>query len=155
MPLTDDMIRSLWNAEPEPVAVLVTIQTDADPTPIRVTDHPDGVVSNGDTFQHCPFEFAWAGASQEQPFGEARLAIANVDPRIEQGVEAANEPPQVSVGLVRVAAPNVVEKAISGARVGAVELDDAKVSALIRPRDFNEEPACQASYTPARTPSLF
>ena len=62
MPVTEAMIDAAWSREQEPVAQLVTIRSDADPTPIRATDWPGGIVSNGVSYPRFPFQLAWAGA---------------------------------------------------------------------------------------------
>ena len=161
--ITDAFIESCWRGEPDPVAQLVTIRSDADPTPIRVSDCSDrlmsgrrqGIVSGGEDYPYFPFQLAWAAASRGAPFGEGRLTIANVDRRIEEACDAAIEPPTIDLSLVRIADPNTVEKAIEDARIPGIDGDETRVSAVIRPRDFAQEPACAFSYTPATTPGMF
>lgn len=155
MPVTDAFIEAAWRGEPSPVAQLVTLRSDAHPDPIRATDWPDGVTSNGETYPYYPFQLAWAGASKDTAFGEGRLTVQNVDRRIEQACDAANDPPEIDLQLVRVEDPNVVEDAILGAKVPSVEGDASRIAAVIRPRDFNEEPACAVSYTPSTVPGAF
>ena len=161
--ITEDFIEACWRGEPDPVAQLVTIVSDADPTPIRVSDcserllpnRQQGIVSGGVDYPFFPFQLAWAAASATAPFGEGRLTIANVDRRIEEACDAAIEPPTIDLALVRIADPNTVETAITGAKIPGVEGDESKVSAVIRPRDFDLEPACARSYTPATSPGMF
>lgn len=163
MPVSADFIDACWNGEPDPVAQLVTITSDADPTPIRVTDCSDrllsgrrqGIVSNGEEYLYYPFQLAWAASSKTAPFGEGRLTIANVDRRIEEACDAALEPPTIDLALVRIDDPDVVEAAMIGARIPSVDGDEGKVEGVIRPRDFSLEPACARSYTPATTPGMF
>ena len=73
--VTEAMIDAAWSREQEPVAQLVTIRSDADPAPIVATDWPEGIVSNGVTYPHYPFQLAWAGASRDAPFGQGKLTI--------------------------------------------------------------------------------
>ena len=163
MPVTEAFIDACWRGEPERVAQLLTIRSDADPTPIRVSDCPDrllpnrqqGIVSGGQSYPYFPFQLAWAGASKESPFGEGRLTIANVDRRIEEACDAAKDPPEIDLAIVRVGAPNETEALITGGRIPSVEGDEEKVSAVIRPKDFVQEPACAVSYTPATAPGMF
>lgn len=153
--ITETFIEDAWGRDHEPLAQLVTIRSDADPTPIRATDWPDGIQSGGVHYPHFPFQLSWAGASKDNPFGQGRLTIANVDRRVEEACDAANDPPEVDLALVRVAAPDAVERAITGARIPSVEGDASRVSAVVRPRDFSQEPACARNYTPATVPGLF
>lgn len=161
--VTEDFIEACWRGEPDPVVQLITITSDADPTPIRVSDcserllanRQQGITSNGEDYPYFPFQLAWAGASSTAPFGEGRLTIANVDRRIEEACDAAIEPPTIDLTLVRLAEPDTAETAIVGARIPGVDGDESKVSAVIRPRDFDLEPACARSYTPATCPGMF
>lgn len=153
--ITEDFIRQAWRRDQEPIAQLVTIRSDAEPSPIRTTDWGEGLESQGHAFLFYPFELAWAGAGRDAPFGEGRLTIANVDRRIEEACDASIDPPEIDLAIVRVADPDTIERAIVGARIPSVEGDQSRVTAVIRPRDFSQEPACARSYTPGTVPGLF
>lgn len=153
--VSEDFIEQAWRRQKDDLAQLVELRSDATEDPIRVTDWPGGLVSDGETYVHYPFQLAWAGAGKDAPFGEGRLTIANVDRAIEEACDAAQDPPELDLSLVRVAAPDVVERAIRGARVPSVEGDMNRVAAVIRPRDFGQEPACAVSYSPSAFPGLF
>lgn len=153
--VTEAMIDAAWSREQDPVAQLIMINSDADPDPILACDWPGGITSNGVHYPHFPFELAWAGASREAAFGQGKLTIANVDRRVEQACDAALLSPELNLSLVRIAAPDVVEQAVLGARVPSVDGDASRVSAVIRPRDFTEEPACARICTPSTCPGMF
>ena len=153
--VTEAFIESAWRGEPDQVAQLVTIHSDALDEPIAVTDWPGGVISNGVKHVHFPFQLTWAGASKDTPFGQGRLTIANVDRRIEEACDASLEPPRLDLSVVRVDDPDIIERAITDARIPSTEGDQNKATAVIRPRDFGEEPACAVSYTPATCPGQF
>ncbi len=155
MPVTEDMVEAAWRREQEPVAQLLTLRSDADPAPITVTDWKEGVTSNGVAYAYFPFELAWASSSRDQVVGQGKLTIANVDRRIEEACDAAVNPPELDLMLVRVDEPDVVERAILGAKVPSVDGDARTVNANIRPRSFAEEPACAVKQTPSTTPALF
>lgn len=155
MPVSDAFIEACWRGEPEPMAQLVTVTTDADPQPIRATDWPEGLTAGGHDYAYFPFRLAWAAASRESPFGEGRLTIANVDSRIERACDSAVDPPQLDLALVRVADPDTAERAIVAARIPSIEGDRSQVAAVVRPKDFTLEPACAASATPSTCPGMF
>lgn len=148
-------IEAAFRGEPEAVAQLVTIHAEALPEPLRVTDWPDGITSNGQNYPFFPFELNWAAASQDSPSGEGQLTIANVDRRIEEACDASVVAPSIDLTLVRVSDPNVSERAILGARIPAITGDSQKVSATIRPKNFALEPAVAFSLTPSSAPGLF
>ena len=153
--ITDEMVAAMWAQDPEAVIQLVTLVSDALDEPIRVCDQPGGIESRSHFYEFVPFRLQWAGASREQPFGEGKLSIANVDSRIEEACDLADAPPLITLELVRAAAPDDVEKAIVNAEVMAVEGDETEVSGVLRPKDFNLEPACAASYGASRAPALY
>lgn len=161
--VTEDMVEAVWAREVEPLAQLIEINADGLVDPIRVSDCPDrllsgfrrGLSSNGEDYPYMPFRLTWAGATQDQPFGQGRVAIANVDSRIEAAMEASVNPPTISLRLIRISAPDVIETAIEGATIGQSDFTEVEASAVIRPRDFDLEPACAVSYTPATTPGQF
>lgn len=159
---SEDLIEACWRGLPEPVAQLVEIRTEGE-DPIRVSDCADlllpgrraGIVANGVEWPHFPFQLVWSGARKESPFGEGRLTIANVDKRIETACDASETPPEIDLSVIRIAAPDVPERVMIGARIPGVEGDASKASAIVRPRDFSQEPVCARNYTPATTPGLF
>lgn len=153
--VTEEFVVAAFRGEPEAVAQLVTIRADSLEEPLRVTDWPQGLVSNGEPFDHFPFELRWAGASRETPNGEGQLTIANVDRRIEEACDAALKPVGIDLEIVRINAPDEVEKAIRDARIPSVSGDSQKVQAVIRPRSFAREPAQAFSYLPSTTPGQF
>ena len=153
--ISEALIEAAWRGEPEPVAQLITLTSEAEETAIRATDWPGGLTSGGDYYPHFPFRLSWAGAGRDEPFGKGRLTIQNVDRRIEAACEAATAPPSIDLALVRVAAPDAVEIAIQGAQIPNVTGDSSRVTADIRPRSFKEEPGCAFSYTPSAFPALF
>ncbi|HCW49755.1 MAG TPA: hypothetical protein DGP25_07075 [Brevundimonas sp.] len=153
--VTEALVEAAFRGEPDAAAQLVTIYSDALDEPIAVTDWPGGLRSNGVDHVHYPFQLKWAGASQDNPFGQGRLTIANVDQRIEEACDAAQDPPRIDLAVVRVAEPDVLERALMDARVSATEGDETKATAVIQPRSFTEEPACAVSYTPATAPGQF
>lgn len=154
MDVTEDFIEAAFRGEPEAVAQLVTIHSDALDEPIRVTDWPGGLVSNGQIYLEYPFQLTWAAASQESPFGAAQITIANIDQRIEDASDAAENPPSVDIAIVKVSDPDIVERAVVGAVLKQVSGDDLKVTGQIHPWDFTREPACAVSYSPSTVPGL-
>lgn len=153
--VSDAFVDAAWAGQPDDVAQLAVIRSDALEEPICVTDWPGGIVSNGAAYLHFPFALRWAGASQDNPVGQAQLTVENVDMRIEQACEASLSPPTLDLSIVRVADPDVVEHALMDATLHSVQIEATRLTAIIRPRDFAQEPAVAFNYTPASAPGLF
>lgn len=160
--LSEDMVRSLFSSTIEPLAVLVTVGADGMDAPLRFTDFngrvgPNslGVMSRGELFQFFPFGFAWGGAGTGELARHSTLKIGNTAGEIADGLEAATGQPQVTVEAVRVAAPDSVERAMTGAVLASAEEDGPTITGSIKPRQFDTEPACKKSFLPVTTPALF
>lgn len=153
--VSEAFVRAVYARDAEPTALLVTLSAEGLAEPIRVCSDPDGLDSRGESYEFFPFTFGWPGSSVDEPSRGATLVIGNTDGRIAEAVRFATGNPLASVELVRTLAPDAVEMAIIGAKVSDVEIDDPKVTASLKPRSFNDEPACKARYIIARTPGLF
>lgn len=155
--LSEDMVRQLFSAAPEPIAILIDLSADGLDEPLHLTNLPGGLVSSGVTYEFFPFSFAWGGAGQTENVRDTQLVIANSDAVIAQTIRTLPNNAQIALHIkaVRVSAPDVVELAMTGARLSDAEVDDPKVTGTVAPRNFAVEPACAPRYTVARTPSLF
>ena len=153
--VSEDFVRAVFKRAVEPTAMLLTLTADGLEEPIRASSDRDGTVSGGIEFPYFPFAFAWGGAAAEEPVKDASLEIGNTDGRISRAIRTAQGNPLIDVELVRTSAPDVVELAMIGAKVANVDVDEPKVSASIKPKSFDDEPACKARYIIARTPGLY
>ena len=155
--LSEDMVRALFSAAPEPIAILLTLHATSLEEPLYFTNYPPGLTSADVVYEFFPFDFAWGGAGQTENVRATQLVIANSDARISQTIRTLPSNAQVSLDIkaVRVSSPDTVELAMLGARLSDAEVDDPKVTGTVAPKDFNIEPACAPRYTISRTPSLF
>lgn len=163
-PISGDMIRAIFAEDGEAIAALATVDGVGLDAPLRVTtwagELPNGgrgLISNEVTYEYFPFKFAGGGSGPTESVRDARLEIANIDGRVIRAVKEieANTRPTIDIQTVRVAAPDVVETAMLGAKIRTARVSGATATATIAPRDFADEPACKARYTPSRFPALF
>ena len=152
--VTPEMVRAVYSRSVEPIAMLLRLSAEGI-SDLYLTNWPDGLVSNGDTYEFFPFTLKWPGASQTEPTKSVKLQIFNRDRRITEAIRLAEGKPSFTIEVVRTVAPDVVEMALTGAEIEDVEIDDPNVTGNISPRTFNTEAACSARYTFARTPGLF
>ena len=161
--LSPAMVTTLFSRAIEPVALLATIQADGLDGLLRLTDCPDartstgskGLVSRGQDFEYFPFSFAFPGAGQGESARGAKVVIGNRSGEIAEALEGVTGQPTITVELVRVCAPDSVERAMTGATLSDHEESSASITANIASRRFDPEPACRSSYIEAKTPSLF
>lgn len=154
--VTEDLIREVYaQGGAAPAALLVTITAAGMADPIRITDCPDGVTSRGEDYLFFPLNFAFPGAGVDEPEREPRMELANVDGRIAEAVRAATSVPIITVEMVRLEEPDVVEVAVRDAEARNVQVEGAKVTMNLRGRNIARELACSKRYVAARTPGLF
>lgn len=153
MAVSEAMVADLYASPAKPGAILVTIEADG-VDPIRVTSWPRGLTSKDVVYSFAPFTFAWAGAGADEPSRDAKLAIG-FSAEVLETVRLAQGSPTARVERVRVAAADVVEKAIRGARVAEALVEQDCITITVKHRDYAAEPACQARYVKKRTPALF
>ena len=161
-PVSENMVRALFAQTVEPLAILLTITSVSLPTPIMVTDYGGqlrrnvkGIHSRGNDYLFFPFSFSWGGAGNGEIARDAQLTIGNTSGEIADALEACTDQPIVTVEIVRVAAPDLVERAMTQAILTSAEEDGPKITGTIKPRQFDTEPACIKSYLPATTPAMF
>lgn len=131
--------------------VLVTIEHDDLPEPIRVVNNIEDIVSNGATFVGLPFEIELPDEG-ERP-GEARIRVDNVDRRIVKAVRSIQTPPDVTVQVILASQPDVIDMEITGLKLRDTTTDAAAVTGYLRFEDLTVEPVA-AMITPARFPGL-
>lgn len=161
--ITPETVAALFCATVEPMAVLLTISAAGLDTPITVTDHPgrlpglarQGLASRGVTYDFFPFSLQWSGGGGGDLARAAQIVIGNTAGEIAAALEQVAEQPELTIEVVRVAAPDVVERAMTGATLASAEEDGPSIKGTINPRRFDVEPACAKSYLPALAPALF
>ena len=164
--ITEDTVRALFAQTIEPVAILVTINATGPDGPIdaiRATDSANplnggplkGLTSRGTDYRFYPFGLQWGGSGNGEITRDAQITIGNVAGEISDALEAVIDQPVMTIEVVRVSAPDVVERALSNATLISTEEDGPSIKGMIRARRFDTEPACGKSYLPATTPSLF
>lgn len=152
--VTPEMIRGVYARVKEPKALLLTLMAEGIDN-LYLTNYPEGMVSRGQTYEYFPFGFKWPGSSQEDVIRNARVEIASRDERLMYAIRQATGVPKMTLELVRVAAPDVVEMTLKNAELADAEVDSPSVVGNLQPKTFKTEPACLARYIISRTPGLF
>lgn len=150
--MSEAMVRDLFSRRPRPGAVLVTLET-AGIDPIRATDWSEALTVGGQVYRPLPFQVAFGGGSREEPERQARIVMGASGEAVEL-IRAATHEVTATVERVRVSAPGVAERALTGARLGTAEVDGAQITITLKGRDYANEPAVAARYTKNRCPSL-
>lgn len=161
--VSEAMVREAFAQQAKPPAALVTIDYEGLAEPIRVTDWAGdlgdgtyGLVADGETYLFAPFRITLGGAGRDDGAKEAKLEIAALGEVVETiRLAPSTAQPSATIELVRVAAPDVVERAMRGTKVGSAEVSEGVVIVTLRTRDYAREYAVGPRYTQGRTPGLF
>lgn len=154
MALTGNMIRDLYAEQAKPGAVLVKITAPGLDDAFLATDWPEGLNSGDDFYPYVPFSLDWPGSGEGEPSRAAKLVIHASGEAVEL-IRLATGQPTAEVARVRVAAPGVAERALTGASITSATLEGGTINIPIVGRDYGKEPAVGARYTISRTPGLF
>jgi hypothetical protein len=155
--VTEEMVRqSFRQGSAGPRAILVTVTSAHLAEPIRFTDHPGGVTSQGVDYPFLPFSFAFPGASADQPARQCELEIGRSHV-VAVGIKTApkNTVLACEVEMVRPDQPDQVERAFRGATIPTADLEGPTIKFTLRGKSFGDELACSKRYIHSRMPGLF
>lgn len=138
----------------EAFAVLLTLSHPGMAEPLRVAGSDAPVFSRGDEFTPYPFQLTLPDDAERQS-PEARLVIDNVDRQIMGALRNLAAAPQVTIEIVRLAAPDVVEARFDAFRLGQVSYDSHMIEGILSLEDFTAEPFPAGSFAPGHFPGLF
>ena len=120
---------------------------------VRITNHPDGITSNGETFAHHPCGITLPSQSPGAA-PKARLVIDNVNrtlgARLRTAVSGA-----VDIGIVLSSSPDTVELEWAGIEIGALKWNVQQMSIDLVRQDGRREPYPVPASTPSVTPGAF
>lgn len=138
----------------EALIVLVTLEHEELPTPLRVTSDGQDTVSRGETYVYCPFNMKLAIDDPQQP-PKASIEISNVDREIVQALRSIRSAVQVTIEIVRSGDLDTVEVSFPNFLLTSATYDALTVSGELNMEDFSQEPYPAGKYTPSKFPGMF
>lgn len=136
------------------ILALITLTSADLPTPIRVVNDHQNVVSNGKTYVGFPFTLTPPGPMSDGP-ALGSLTISNVGLEISEAIRAARERVQVDISFVRLLAPDVVEQSIGFLQLVNVRADAGDVTGDLQIDMFYTEPYPAYRFVPSITKGIF
>ena len=138
----------------EAFIVLVTIDHDDIVESIRVCSNATDIVSRGDTFLACPFEFTLPDDSDER-ISAGSITIDNVSSLIAKGIRLLTTPPTVKLEVVLASSPDSVEASFENFELIDVQYDANTIKGNLSIQSFMTEPYPGGIQGPANFPGLF
>ena len=120
---------------PTPWLLLLTITHPTMPTPIRLSSDAVDTISNGQTFQHFPFELILPD-DVEGRAPQAQLRIDNTSQEIIALLRGLTTPPSLTIQIVRSATPDVIEREWSGLEWRSSQYDIGAISGTLTIEDM-------------------
>lgn len=138
----------------ESFLLLVTINHDDLPQPIRVSSDEVDTVSRGNTFQKCAFEITLPDDVEERA-PRARVRIGNVDRQIVKTIREIQTAPTITIEVVPGSDPDTVEAAFPDFILSDVSYDALVIEGEMSLDELLSEPFPSGRFDPARFPGLF
>ena len=146
---TDRFKESAYAPETDDVWLLLVVLEHPDLTdPIRVANNLEDVVSNGETFTACPFDFTLP-SSLEDSSPRARIRLPNVSKEVIKAVREIDSPASISFMIVLGENPDLVEFEYRGMTLTEVTADAGTISGDVGFEDIRLEPFPSHGFNPS------
>lgn len=153
--LSNAAINAMMDQEtPETVLLLLTIEHDDLPSPLRFVNDAVDITSNGLVYIGFPFSIVLPDDDPDK-VPEAKLEISNTDRRIVEAIRSLSTAPYATIQVVLASQPDIVETTIPRMRLRAVEWDVATVTGTLGYEDVLNEQFPGRAFTPDIHPGLF
>lgn len=134
--------------------VLLTITHDQLPSPIRVCNNGEDIISNGETFLACPFDIELPDDAEGKVPG-AKLSIANVDRQIVNALRTITTRAIVTLQVILASTPDVIEATYPELELIVADWNALTVSADLAWDALAGEPYPYLKMTPNTTAGVF
>lgn len=138
----------------EGLLVLITIDHDDLPDPIRIVNNGANVVSNGETFLACPVQPTLSDDSDDRP-PQAKLVMDNIDRTIVAAVRSIVTPPTVTLQLVKISDLDTIEAEFTDFQMKEVNYNQLTIEGTLTLEGLFSENVVGYSFTPGLFPGLF
>ena len=153
--LSSETLKALFSQETDQVFVmLLTLYHESLMTPIRVCSDSKMILSRGNEFISYPFEVVLPDDKENGPL-RARLLIDNIGREVMSAIKQISTAAQVTIEIIRVADPDVVEASFPDFRLTNVTYNALTVQGDLTLEDFTAEPYPYLTFTPSSFPGLF
>ena len=152
--LSSVAIRSMFDQETDEVyVILITIDHEELPAPIRVCSDSIDTLSRGDNFISYPFELSLPDDQEGAP-PAASITVDNVHRDLTNSLRMITSPASFTIEIVRAAAPDEVIP-FQPLKMKSVKVDAQSITGELTVDDASTEPFPCNKFTPKRFPGLF
>lgn len=153
MTISENLKQDAWSQESDLPLVLLELDHEELPEPILVVNNKEDITSNGQTYVAFPFEIQMPN-DKEDAAPQAKLRICNVSREIGQAIRLMSTPADVTLKVVRMDTPDVVELEFFGMKLRNVTFDAFTVEGTLVFENLVNETFPWLTFSPAWFPGL-
>lgn len=153
--LSSTALQSMFSEETDEIyVVLITIDHEELPAPIRVCSDSIDTMSRGNNYISYPFEFSLPTDLEEGP-PSASITVDNVHRELTNSLRMITSPATFTIEIVRASDPDTLESSFLPLKMRSVKVDALTISGELTTDDDTAEPFPYRSFTPSSFPGLF
>lgn len=153
--LSSTALQSMFSEETDEIyVVLITIDHEELPAPIRVCSDSIDTMSRGNNYISYPFEFSLPTDLEEGP-PSASITVDNVHRDLTNSLRMITSPATFTIEIVRASDPDTLESSFLPLKMRSVKVDALTISGELTTDDDTAEPFPYRSFTPSSFPGLF
>lgn len=138
----------------EAFGILVTIEHEDLPAPLRLNNLGANIISRGETYVHCPMQPTILDDDPDRP-PQALLLMSNIDRTIIAALRSTIKPSNVTMEVIRASEPDYLEASMTNLEMRTVEYDGLLIQGNLSPRKIKSQPAIDYTYGPGMFPGLY
>lgn len=123
------------------------------PTPIRVVNNTEDIVSGGNTYLKAAFDMPMPDDTEDSP--SVQIVIDNVDRAIVDSARSISSPATVTLSVVLSDTPDVIEAGPFNMQLVRVSYDKLKVTGTLIYEDILNDQFPSQTFNPARYPGIY
>ena len=121
--------------------------------PLRLTNEPGGITSNGETYTYFPFTPTLTAQNDRMP--RARIIFQNADRTISEAILSITDPAEITLSVVTSADHDKIEREVKNLLLVNINGDAATISGDLMIRNYEVEPYPGLAAAQTRLPGLW
>ena len=153
--LSPELIAQLMKTNSEdPFLTILTLTHSTFPSPIRLVNNSENIVSRGNTFLAFPFRLTLP-VDDGETMREVSIDFDNVSLELLDEIRTVTSQIEVKLEMILASIPDEVQMELAELKIGNVNYSDTMISAKLVMDDFLSSALTSEAYTPSSFPGLF
>ena len=153
--LTAQMLTEIYGQQSgDAFLTLLTITHDTLPTPIRLVNNTEQIISNGQTYSAFPFKIVLP-VDDGESLREVALELDNTSLELINLLRTVTDPLDVNLKMILASIPNDTQYELGELKIGSITFDKSNITAKLYQDNFMSSGLTSERYTPQNFPGLF